>query len=165
MENKEYKIYKLVLDGEVVYVGITTYKKLSQRKNRHNCADTFERVRESEIELIEITTDKSRERYWIQHHLDKGCKLFNITKGNGFKLQEYYKENKKSWKKYYKKNKEERIEYQKIYQKENKDKINQYNREYYERKKEEKRIYYKKYREQNKQKLKEQEKKRKAKKI
>jgi hypothetical protein len=158
---KEYKIYKLVLDGEVVYVGITTYKKLSQRKNRHNCADTFERVRESEIELIEITNDKSRERFWIDYYLNKDCKLFNKTKGNGFNSQGYYEENKEdiieNAKKYYKENKEEIIEYRKKYQQENKDKVNQYNREYYERKKEEKRIYYKKYREQNKQKLKEQE--------
>ena len=123
-KEKEYKIYRLVLDGKVVYVGQTTKKYLNSRKSHHNYIETFERVKESEIELIEITTDITRERYWIEYYLNEGCVLFNKHKGlTGLTKKEYEKnriqtEERKQWRKEYEKKRgqtEEYKNYQKAY--------------------------------------------------
>lgn len=107
---KEYKIYRLVLDGQTVYVGQTTQEYLSDRKSSHNYNKTFERIKESIIELIEITNDKTREQYWIEYYINEGCELSNKYKGHsGLIRKEYDKEWRKT---------EKCKEYQKKYRKE-----------------------------------------------
>jgi hypothetical protein len=143
MLQKEYKIYRLVLDGKVVYVGQTTNKYLSQRKAIHHYDKTFERVRESIIELIEVTTDKSREHFWIEFYKNEGCKLFNKYKGDTGLTQKEYKY---KWQKEYRQT-EKYKEYQKT-----------------EKYKEYKKEWERKNREQNREKINKQQKIRRAKK-
>ena len=139
MEEKQYKIYRLILDNKVVYVGQTTQKYLNQRKACHNYNNTFERIIESIIELIEITSDKTRERYWIEYYLSEGCILFNKRKGvTGLNYEEYQKEYKEE-------NKEKIKEYKKEYQQENKEKIKENKKEYYQKNKDKIKEYQKQY--------------------
>jgi len=83
------KIYKLIKDDEIVYIGKTKLK-LSRRKNGayHNIDRDF--IRLCKIELIEETEDVSRERYWIEYYKKQGCKLLNIRNG------EYNEEQRKT---------------------------------------------------------------------
>jgi hypothetical protein len=139
---KQYKIYKLILEGEVVYIGQTT-QSLKTRKSGHHKDKTFERVKESIIELIEITTDKSRERFWIDYYLNQGCILFNKNKGCGYNKKEHnkkYKEENKEKilseaKKYYEDNKEEVLKKKKKYYEDNKKEIIEKNKLRYQLKK------------------------------
>jgi hypothetical protein len=135
MEEKQYKIYRLILDGETVYVG-QTIQKLYKRKGEHNHRKTFERVKESIIELIEVTNDITREHFWIDYYLNKGCILFNKRKGaTGLNYEEYKKS--KYWKEYmqeYQKT-EKHKEYKKKYREENKEKIKKSMKEYYQKNK------------------------------
>jgi hypothetical protein len=133
MEEKQYKIYRLILDGETVYVGQTT-QSLKRRKSQHHFANIFERIIESEIELIEITIDKSREHFWIDYYLNQGCILLNKRRGaTGLNYEEYRKsEEYKEYQKHYKK------KWQKKYKENNKDEINRKQREYRAKKKLEK---------------------------
>ena len=152
------KIYKLIYNGEIIYVGKTKQKYLSSRKSigykwnkqLHNLS------KESKIELIEETIDILRERYWIERLRSEGCILLNKQKGSGFDNKEYHKEYGKEYRKeniykikeYRENNKEYMKEYMKEYYKNNKDKKEKrklsqtkqaiYIREYRQRKKLEK---------------------------
>ena len=76
-----YKIYKLVYEGEVVYIG-KTKTSLSVRKSKKNYNEDVMAILDScEIILIEETDNVSRERYWINFYgIDN---LLNIRKGDG----------------------------------------------------------------------------------
>ncbi len=78
-------IYKLVHKGQVVYVG-KTINTLIQRFRLHKCKPSEplkDIIDQCEIELIESTTDVSRERYWINHYKELGCNLCNQRPGDG----------------------------------------------------------------------------------
>jgi hypothetical protein len=141
------KIYKLIYNNEIVYVGQTKQKYLSSRKAA-GYGDTVPFFKECSIELIEETLDKSRERYWIERLINEGHTLLNKRDGDtGLDRIKYQGEYQKE---YYEKNKEKKREYQKEYKKvfrennkeymkeycqNNKEKKREYDREYYEKKK------------------------------
>lgn len=137
------KIYKLIYEGQVIYVGKTKLK-LYRRKNSHNCSVPKDIYKESQIELIEETNDVSRERFWIQYYTSIGCILFNKRNGdhNNKSLKEYQKEYHKN--KYQSKRKTPK--------RSKEDKL-QYCREYYEKNKEDLRIKRKEWYEENKERL------------
>lgn len=139
-----YKIYKLILNDEIVYIG-KTKRTLKQRKNNGYINEI---LNDADIELIEETDDASRERYWINYYLDKGAKLLNIKKGDGLDHKQYVKE-------YRENNKENLKEYMKEYKEKNKEHLKEYLKNYRENNKD----YYKEYREKNKDYLKEYSKK------
>lgn len=138
----KYKIYKLIYQNEVVYVGQTT-RDLKVRKldgYRYN-PELHKIIKECDIQLIEETEDKTRESHWIEYYINIGCKLYNRYKGEiGLDIKEY----KKRWQQ---QNKETVNERKKKWRKENKEKIKQY----LEKEKE----YRKKWRESNKEHIKE----------
>lgn len=92
----KYKIYKLVYDNTVVYVGRTKTTLKLRKQNGYGRNQQFFKL--CDIELIEETDDISRERYWIEYYRNSGEPLFNIKKGDGLDYQlyskTYYKENK-----------------------------------------------------------------------
>jgi len=118
------KIYKLIYNGEIVYVG-QTKKELKVRKSG-GYGKNIPFYKDCEIELIEETDDKSRERYWIEKLKDEGHPLMNIKEGNGVDWQEYWKEYRK---KYYQENKFRF--YNKNKTREEKDEFNAKKRNYY----------------------------------
>jgi len=97
------KIYKLIYEGEVVYIGLTKLK-LYRRKGSANYSVPPEIYKLCRIELIEETLDKGRERYWIDFYLKNGAKLFN-KRGGDFtdSTQAYEHQKKKSKSRYVKK--------------------------------------------------------------
>lgn len=114
-----YKIYKLIFNNEIIYIGITKLK-LSRRKNSPNYSVPKEIYKKSEILLIEETDDKSRERYWINFYRNEGIKLYN-KRGGDFSNQ-YTAYMKKREMPHYKNDKRiQKIkEYQKEYRNKNK---------------------------------------------
>ena len=91
------KIYKLIHNEQIVYVGQTKQKYLSTRKAK-GYGKTVPFYRECKIELIEETDDVSRERYWIERLRSEGHQLLNKQEGNGVSdYKEYYKEYNKEW--------------------------------------------------------------------
>jgi hypothetical protein len=161
------KIYKLLFNNEVIYIG-KTKQKLTRRKNG-GYGKTISRdfLKECSIELIEETDDVSRERYWIDHYLKQGCLLLNITKGDGLNYKEYRKEyywNNKDYHKgyhkdynkdYYLLNREKIIRKAKEYKSNNEESTKLYNKDYYLLNKEKLDKNIKEYNEKNKEKLKE----------
>ena len=137
-----YKIYKLIYKGEVCYVG-RTKGSLHKRKSagyRRCCGGKLEPIRrDCTIELIEETTDVSRERWWINYYRDLGEPLLNINAGEGFDSYENYK----IWRK---NNEEHYRNYAKEYYQKNKEARRQYNRDNYKHNA----VYSKKYYEENK---------------
>jgi hypothetical protein len=123
----KYKIYKLIHNGVVVYVG-RTKQSLKRRKQfgyKSNAA-VQAIYKQCDIELIEETNDVSREDYWVQHYKDT---VFNMKRGErGLSYKEWHKE-------YYQDNKEKRQEQVNEYYQANKEKINQYRRECYQKNK------------------------------
>jgi hypothetical protein len=113
------KIYKLIHNAQIVYVGQTKLKYLSMRK-ASGYGNTIPFFKECKIELIEETTDISRERYWIERLNIEGHPLLNKLKGDGLNKLEYDKE------------------YSREYRRKNKEKKREYHREYYKKKKLEK---------------------------
>lgn len=115
--DKEYKIYRLIHNGDIIYVGQTT-KTLARRK-----ANGYKHIpfyKECEIELIEITTDITRETIWIMLYMAMGCELLNkrlgvLTEDERIEIR----------KKRYEKNRqaivEKRREYKKDYYQKNKE--------------------------------------------
>jgi len=125
------KIYKLIYDNEIVYIGQTKLKYLSMRKAA-GYGDTVPFFKECSIELIEETSDSSRERYWIERLRSEGHPLLNKRRGvTGLDKKEYNKEYRKE---YYENNKEkikeDFKEYYKEYYEKNKEVINQKKKEY-----------------------------------
>jgi hypothetical protein len=90
------RIYKLIYDEEVIYVGLTTLT-LSRRKSSANYSVPKEIYKLSKIELIEETNDKGRERFWIEHYLKLGAPLMNKRNGNfSNKEQDYLNRREKN---------------------------------------------------------------------
>jgi hypothetical protein len=139
-----------------VYIGKTKLE-LDKRK-RCGYGKNVPFYQECEIELIEVTDDVSRERYWIEYYLSIDAPLLNILKGNGL---DRYLENQK-WRK---ENKEKVLEYYRSYYQKNKDKYKnksidkekdrEYRKKYYEENKENILKRQLEYQEENKEKLKE----------
>jgi hypothetical protein len=127
------KIYKLVKDSEVVYVGRTKLS-LSRRKSSgfYNLDQDF--VRECEIQLIEETDDRSRERYWIDYYLSIGCKLLNKRNGDYKDYQQHYEEIKRKMRErrgFEPMTKEEKLQKRREYCKKNQEELNRKKREKY----------------------------------
>jgi hypothetical protein len=125
----KYKIYKLVHNELVVYVGITT-KTLEQRKRDRYRGMSVEHIADKcNIELIEETDDKTRERYWIEYYAST---VVNKRKAAGFNKLEYSREYNKKYKSI---NKEKVKEYTDAYNKEyyqlNKERIKEQTLKYY----------------------------------
>ena len=87
---KKIKIYKLIYNDKVIYVGLTTLS-LSRRKSTTNYSVPKEIYKESKIELIEETIEKNRERFWIEHYLSLGEPLMNKRNGDFSTKEEAYK--------------------------------------------------------------------------
>ena len=97
----KYKIYKLIHNGIVVYVGRTKMTLLKRKWVGYKHNIKVDKIyKECLMELIEETDDVSRERYWIEFYKDT---ILNIQKGEGLNHKEYYKE-------YWDKNNEKRLE-------------------------------------------------------
>jgi hypothetical protein len=108
----KYKVYRLIYQSSVVYVGLTTVS-LSRRKNgsyKGTCVESI--IKDCDIELIEETNEPSRERYWIDYYKDTIC---NILAGNGVNKKEYLnsweEKNKDKRKENREKKKEKKKEY------------------------------------------------------
>ena len=146
----KYKIYKLIYKNDIIYVGSTKQKYLSQRKAVGYPNIPKDIWKNSDIILLEETDDKLREEYWIKYHINNGCILYNIR----FILtdNELMNNKKESIKKSYQKNKHKYIKNINEWKTNNTDKVKEYSRKYA---KKETRIeyqkeYQKKYREMNK---------------
>lgn len=146
MEETLYKIYKLIYQGEVIYVGYTK-QTLIRRKNSDYSYIPLEIKKESSIELIEETNDKTREDYWILYYKELGCKLYNRIRGNLSEDEKIKSEKERSIKRSKSK---EMIEYRSNYYNNNKDKIKErvsdYRQEHKDEIKEKKKKYYKEHR-------------------
>jgi hypothetical protein len=143
-----YKVYKLVFNNEVVYVGITKLS-LSRRKNA-GYKKSVPFYKECKIELVEQTDDETRERYWIEYYTSNGNQLLNRNKGIGLNQEEYRK-------KYYDLNRDKLTSYanEKYYQIKDEPDFKEYVKEYKEKNKEKLLSYIKEYNEVNKERLKE----------
>jgi hypothetical protein len=86
----KYKIYKLIYENKVVYVGRTkmTLKQRGYVGYSHNI-HINKIYKDCSMELIEETDDISRERYWINYYKET---VLNIQKGDGLNHKEYQKE-------------------------------------------------------------------------
>ena len=154
----KYKIYKLIYNNKVIYIGYTE-KGLMERFNKNHPFIPIEIKNESSIELIEETDDKSREEYWRDLYEKLGFKLYNKIKGIGVDNKKYIKEwrdnntdkvkeRRKEWNE---KNKEEILEYNREYNK--RDNRKQYLIEYREKNKENRKQYNKEYNKKNRERL------------
>ena len=95
-----YKIYKIIYHNKIIYIGRTTQPLEKRRKSGYlyipkNILD------ESTFELIEITSDQTRERYWIEYYLNLGFILYNRNKGDKCKRDKIYYYTYKNDKKHY----------------------------------------------------------------
>lgn len=81
------KIYKLIHNDEVVYIG-RTIATLTERKNwQYKSNPKLQSIyKECNIELIEETDDISREHYWISFYGKDN--LLNIKYGDGIDKKE-----------------------------------------------------------------------------
>ena len=129
----KYKIYRLLRNGIVIYIGRTTQ---SLKRRKANGYEYIPDYKECDMILIEETDDKTREQYWIDYYRGIGIELENKVDAVRSKShkKEYYERNKehldKKRKQYLEKSKEERIEWRKNYRQKNKEKIKEYNRIY-----------------------------------
>ena len=119
------KIYKLIHDGQIVYVGQTKQKYLSSRK-KLGYGDTIPFFKECKIELIEETDDITRERYWIDRLKNEGHPLLNMNRGRGFNKKEY----QKKYQNFITQTGASK-EYQKEWREKNREKKREYDRKYY----------------------------------
>lgn len=141
----KYKIYKLIYNGEVIYIG-KTKNTLKIRFSQKYPKIPIEIKKQSSIELIEETDDISRERFWIKYYIDLGYKLYNILKGDGLDIKEYRENNKEYRIKYLKDWRENNKEYdynryhnniehireiRKLYREKNREKIRENDRKNY----------------------------------
>lgn len=152
-----YKIYKISDNtSDDVYIGITK-TKLSQRLATHkhtNKCMSYKIIERGNfnVEVIEETDDKTRERYWIENtentvnknipcRTKEEIKLINRLKSKESykKNRKYYREYQKEYQKnYLRKRPDYQTEYQKKYREnnENKKKAKKYREEYYKENKE-----------------------------
>ena len=127
------KIYKLIKDGEVIYVG-RTILSLNRRKNSNFYKIPRDISIDCEIELIEETDDKSRERYWIDYYRKLGHHLYNKRRGDFKHNEEAYEDRKRSLKEkraFKPKTKEEKLSQRRAWYNKHKDVINEERRKKY----------------------------------
>ena len=171
MEKKKGMIYKIEVDGELLYIGSTT--NMRSRKNGHKtkCFNQSDRAYNKPlyqtIRSKGITKDTFKERFkmlWvcnIEFHkryelkaaeakfikeLEPVCNCL-IPYSKEWNQKQYYQDNKESIKEYNKRYYQDNTEYHKQYYQDNIDKIKQYNKQ-----------YMKQYRNDNKYKIREQKK-------
>jgi hypothetical protein len=131
------KIYKLIYNQEVIYIGLTTLT-LSRRKSSDNYSVPKEIYKLSKIELIEETNNKGREKFWIEHYLRLGAPLMNKRNGNFSNKEEEYLdrlEKRRLKRSFNPKTKKEKLEKRRKWYKLNKEKINEERRKRYSEKK------------------------------
>jgi hypothetical protein len=80
-KSSKYKIYRLVYEGKIIYVGHTKLA-LSRRKGSANYSVPKDIYKLSKIELIEETESRNRERYWIEYYISKNEPLMNKRNGD-----------------------------------------------------------------------------------
>ena len=125
LKSDKYRIYKLVYNDEIIYIGKTTNDLEIRKKNGYTFIPFY---KDCSIELVEETEDATRESYWIKYYRDQGCNLYNIRSGDGgFNLEEYNETNKEKLQEY-------RKTYYSNYNKMNREQLNEYRREYYKTK-------------------------------
>ena len=91
-----YKIYKLVYEGEVVYIGQTITNLMKRKHGGYRTNDELQKIyKDCDIILIEETDDVSRERYWIDFYGIEN--LLNKIPGKG-RSEDERKEYKKAYK-------------------------------------------------------------------
>jgi hypothetical protein len=135
----KYKIYKLIYNGEVVYVGKTTQTLEDRKHGGYGKNPELQKIyKKCDIVEIEKTNDVSREQYWIDE-FSKSYNLLNKRKGDiGLSKLEsikYHNDKAKDYRKdYYDKNKELILEKTKEYREKNKEKIKEYMKNYYQNK-------------------------------
>jgi hypothetical protein len=117
-----YKIYKLTINNEIVYIGRT--KSSLEKRKSSGYGKITELLKNSKIDLIEETDDLSRERYWIKFYRDLGFNLLNTCSGDGLNMKEYSKKFRQGNKDYY-------SAYRIKYYEDNKDYFKEYRRQYY----------------------------------
>ena len=83
---KKYKVYKLIYNDVIVYVGITTKTLEERKKNRYRRMSVAHIASDCKIELIEETDDKTRETFWIEFYSDT---VVNKRKAAGFDRRLY----------------------------------------------------------------------------
>ena len=115
------KIYKLEIEGEVIYIGKTKLT-LKRRKGSANYSVPTDIYKASTISLIEETEDVSRERFWIEHYTQIGCKLYNKRNGDHNQHTKEEQQKKRSLQ-YYHKNKDLILKKNKTYYQANKERI------------------------------------------
>lgn len=149
------KIYKLVYEENVIYIGQTTQSIGRRvRKGGHNNIPV-EIYEKCVVEVIEETDDIRREQYWIDYYIELGCKLYNKNRSpQSLSNKEYYDmyrdeilEHKKE---YYEENRELLSEKGKTYYKDNKEYVKGKSSEYYYNNRDKKLQYQKDYQEKNK---------------
>lgn len=105
MSTKKFKIYKLLYNQTIIYVGLTRLS-LNRRKSAKNYSVPNEIYKKCTIELIEETEYQDRERYWINYYIDLGYSLYNKREGNFKSKEESYEFRRQKQKlRYIKKNK------------------------------------------------------------
>ena len=151
-----FKIYKIIdnTNGNI-YIGLTI-RTLKERLNHHkhqlDCVSRdIIKNGDYKIELIEETTDKSRERYWIEN---TEC-INKVIPGRTGK--EYRQDTKEQWAPYYQNyrdtHKEENLIYQRQYRIDNKEELSAQRKEYRNNNKEKIALQKKKQYEKNKEKI------------
>ena len=147
------KIYKLVYNGVVVYVGKTKQTLKRRKKGGYKGNPDVQAIyKECDMVLIEETSDVSRERYWIEYYKES---LLNIRPGEtGLSKKEQRKQWKESNREYFNQweevNKERRKEQRKEYYQCNKERINQQIKESRESNREKIQEYQREYYKKNK---------------
>jgi len=124
---KKYRIYGIVHNEKVIYVGLTRGSVERRFKNIYPHIPK-EIKQDSYPLLLEETDDPKAEREWIKVFECCEWPLYNIQKGNGLDYTTYNRENqKKNYRKlydsYYK-------SYWENYRKENREKYNEYLKNY-----------------------------------
>lgn len=145
-----YKIYKLVYEGNVVYVGKTRQNLRRRLASGYKWNEYLHSIKnDCDMILIEETEDVSRERYWIDFYGLEN--LENRMRGDGRTLDEEEEWNKEYKKKWAEENREKHLQQMRDWKKKNKDneeykrKRKEYNKEYnkeYYKKNREKRLEY-----------------------
>lgn len=118
-----YKIYKFTYNDIVQYVGRTILTLKERRYSGYG--NNTELFKTFNMELIEETYDKTREKYWIQYYRKINPDLYNkqdiLT---DLEIMEYGNN-------YYKNNREYCLAKQLEYKSKNADKMKEYRRNYY----------------------------------
>jgi hypothetical protein len=124
---KKYRIYGIIHDQKVIYVGLTRGKVEKRFSGVHPFIPKEIKKQSSPI-LLEETDSAKAEREWIKVFECCGWSLYNMRKGNGLDHAQYNRENqKKNFKKYYD---EYYCEYWTDYREKNRQKYNEYMRNY-----------------------------------